>query len=236
MSGHSKWAQIKHKKGAADAKRGVLFTKLGHAITIAARHGGGDPDMNFSLRLAMDRAKTANMPKENIERAIKRGLGTLDGVTLEEVHYEGFLPGKAAIIIECLTDSKNRTFSEIKHLVEQHGGVLSGPGSVMWLFEKKGVIEIQGKKDEEFELQTIDAGAEDLEERADKIFVFTKPENLKKVKEHLEKMNATIETADVEFVAKEKIEVNDEIGEKIQKTFEALDEHDDVSNYYTNLK
>lgn len=183
MSGHSKWAKIKHKKGVADAKRGAIFTKLGNAATIAARQGGGDPEINFSLRLAIDKAKAGNVPKDNIERAIKRGTGELGGVNLEEITYEGFGPNKIPIIIECLTDNKNRTVAEIKHILDKNGGSLSGQGSVMWMFERN-------------------------------------------------------KSAEIKFAPKgeHKIEVDDETRERAQKLFDALDEHQDVVNYYTNLK
>jgi len=237
MSGHSKWSKIKHKKGAADAKRGAIFTKLGNAITIAAKQGGGDPDMNFSLRLAMEKAKQGNMPKDNIERAVKRGTGKGEGASLEEATYEGFGPSKIPIIVQCLTDNKNRTVSEIKGILEKNGGAMAGQGSVMWQFSKMGVLSVSSEQlsGDDLELQLIDAGAEDIEMN-DEVLVYTKPEELQKVKQDIEKMNLEIESADIEFVAKEKKEIDDEQGEKVQKLFNALDENDDVSNYYTNLK
>ncbi len=276
MSGHSKWATTKRRKGAVDQKRGHVFTKLANAITVAVRKGGVDSEMNFSLRLAIDRAKAANMPKENIERAIKRGSGDLAGEHLEEVAYEGFGPGKVALIIECLTPNKNRTVSEIKHILEKHGGALAGPGAVMWMFEKRGVINVaptfrsdsknvaptfrsdsknvaptfrsdqSGLKTgvttnlDDLELKLIDAGADDIiEEGEEEIDVYTKPENLQKVKENLEKeapnWGIKIESAGQELVAKEKIKVTDEINEKLEKLFEELEEHQEVSEYYTNL-
>lgn len=239
MSGHSKWSKIKHKKGAADAKKGVIFTKLGNAITIAAKQGGDDPETNFSLRLAMDKAKQANMPKDNIERAIKRGMGELGGGQLEEVVYEGFLSGgsdKIPIIIQGLTDNKNRAVSEIKNILEKSGGSLAGQGSVMWQFEKRGVINFgEIKLDNELELKLIDAGAQDIEENNEEIIIYTKAEDLQKVKENLDKQNIEVKSAELQFVAKEKIDISDEVGEKIQKLFEQLDENDDVTNYYTNI-
>lgn len=245
MSGHSKWSKIKHKKGVADAKRGAVFTKLGNAITVAAKKGGSDPDMNFSLRLAIEKAKQGNMPKENIERAIKRGTGKGNGASLEEIIYEGFGPNKIPIIIQCLTDNKNRTVSEIKHILERYGGSLAGPGSVMWQFQRLGALTINSKQPtinniEELELQLIDAGAEDVEVDEEEIIVYTKPEDLQKVKENIEKLSRKlgikIDSADIEFVPKNKKDISDKEGEKAQKLFDALDEHDDVSNYYTNLK
>lgn len=247
MSGHSKWHKIQHKKGANDAKRGAIFTKLGNAVTVAAKMGGGDPDMNFSLRLAIDRAKAANMPKDNIERAIKRGTGEGGGATLETVTYEGFLPAgrhggpnQIPIIIEALTDNKNRTVSEVKHILEKNGGSMAGPGSVMWMFQRLGALTINNQQPtknnlEELELELIDAGAEDVQVEDEEILIYTKPEELQKVKENIEKLGIQIESASIEYVAKEKVDISDEQGEKIQKLFDALDENDDVGDYYTNL-
>ncbi len=247
MSGHSKWHSIKHKKGIADQKRGTLFTKLGNAITVAARQGGGNPETNFSLRLAIEKAKQNNMPKENIERAIKRGEGNSEGTGLEEVIYEGFGPDKVSIIIQCLTDNRNRTAAEIKHLLEGNGGSLAGPGSVMWQFEKKGrltasVNEMADKflvnNNEELELKLIDLGIEDVEFVGDEIIIFTKLEEFQKIKSDLEKMGVKIKSADIEFVPKkgDKKEIDENSKEKIKKLFNELDNNDDVSNYYTNLK
>ncbi len=241
MSGHSKWAQIKHKKGVADQKRGMLFTKLGNAITVAARQGGGDPDLNFTLRLAIEKARAANMPKENIERAIKRGTGELAGESLEEVTYEGFGPDKVAFIIKCLTDNKNRTVNEIKYILEKNGGSLAGPGSVMWMFKNLAVLTINkeqpliNKNIDELELELIDLGVEDVKNNNQEIVVYTKPEDLKKVKEDLENKGVKIESAEIKFVPREKIETSNEVREKLKKLFEELDGHQDVSSYYTNL-
>lgn len=241
MSGHSKWHSIRHKKGAADAKRGAIFTKLGNAITLAAKQGGGDPEMNFSLRLAIEKGKQANMPKDNIDRAVKRGTGELEGGTLDEVVYEGFGPDKIPVIIEALTDNKNRTVTEVKNILNKCGGAIAGPGSVMWQFEKKGIITINKNQPtvnntEELELMLIDAGADDLEIGDEEICIYTKPEELQKVKESLDEQKIETISAELEYVAKDKKEVNDNTGEKIQKLFEQLDENDDVTNYYTNLK
>jgi len=241
MSGHSKWHKIQHKKGATDAKRGAIFTKLGNAITVAAKQGGGDPEMNFSLRLAIEKAKQTNMPKDNIERAIKRGTGELEGGIFEEVVYEGFGPNKIPIIIEALTDNKNRTITEIKNIFNKAGGAIAGPGSVMWQFAKKGVITINKQQPtinnlEELELLLIDAGADDIEIGDENILVYTKPEELQLVKENLDEYKIETESAELQFVAKEKKEISDEVGEKIQRLFEQLDENDDVTNYFTNVK
>jgi YebC/PmpR family DNA-binding regulatory protein len=248
MSGHSKWSKIRHKKGAADAKRGAIFTKLGNAITVAAKTGGGDPDMNFSLRLAIDKAKGSNMPKENIERAIKRGTGEGGGGPLDEVLYEGFLPAgrqvcpgqsldgqKISILIECLTDNKNRTVAEIKTILEKNGGSLAGPGAVSWAFEKKGVIVINKKLDDQLELQLIEAGAEDIDSDENEIIIYTKADELQKVQDNIKNAGIEIDSAELSYIAKDKLEISDEVGEKIEKVFDLLDENEDVVKNYTNI-
>ena len=235
MSGHSKWAQIHRQKGAADTKRGALFTKLGNAITIAAKLGGGDPEANFKLRLAMDQARAANMPKDNIERAIKRGTGESEGGKIEEITYEGFGPAGTAFIIEVLTDNRNRTSSALKHILSKYGGALGGPNSVSWVFEQKGIIRIK-KIDEGLELELIDAGVQDIIREEDNVAIYTTPNNLKKIKDFLEQKGIKIEYAEVEQIAKDKKKVSAEEAEKIQKLFDELDEDEDVNNYYTNAK
>ena len=240
MSGHSKWSTIKRAKGAADAKRAAIFTKLARAITVAAKEKGGDPTTNFSLRLAMEKAKAANMPKDNIDRAIKRGTGELQGEAIEELIYEGFGPGNAALIIKCLTDNKNRTAQTIKHLLTKHGGSLGGPNSVMWQFEQKGVIRIateklSGKNLDELELKIIDLGAQDIERLPDSWIIYTKIEDLQKVNKGIEDLGLEVEYADLEYVPKEKIDLEPVLKEKNHKLFEALDEDEDVDDYYTNL-
>ena len=236
MSGHSKWHQIHRQKGATDAKRGALFTKLGNNITVAAKIGGGDPDANFRLRLAIDQAKSSNMPKENIERAIKRGTGELnDGKKIETVNYEGYGPEATAFIIEVLTDNRNRTSASIKHLLSKFGGSLAGPGSVAWMFEQKGVIRTDDIT-EELELTLIDAGVRDIIRDEDGTTVYTKPGDLKKIKDLLEQFKITIEYAETEQIAKDKKIVSEEQKEKLQKLFDELDENEDVSNYYTNAE
>lgn len=247
MSGHSKWATTKHKKNTIDQKRGILFTKLANNITVAAR-SGGDINTNFNLRLAVERAKQASVPKENIDRAIQRGTGAGEGVHLEEVTYEGLLSlpsptgsTQVAIILECLTDNTNRTVNELKHLFSDHAGSLAGPGAVVWMFEKKAVIainkqEILNNDLETLELHLIDLGASDLESKEDEILIYSPVENLKRLKEALEKENIKIESAALEYVAKEKIDLLDEQGVKVQNFFTILDENQDIINYYTNLK
>ncbi|OGY41252.1 MAG: transcriptional regulator [Candidatus Buchananbacteria bacterium RBG_13_39_9] len=240
MSGHSKWATTKRAKGASDAKRAILFTKLAKSITVAARDKGGDPTTNFSLRLAMDKAKAANMPKENIERSIKRGTGELEGAAIEEMAYEGFGPAGVAVIVKCLTDNKNRASQELKHLFSKYGGSLAGPGAVAWQFEHKGVIrlnneQLAGKTWEDLELQLIDLGAQDIKKEEDGIIIFCAISDLQKVKKGLEDLGFNLDDAGMEYVAKEKIKVDDETSQKIAEFLESLDENEDVDDYYTNL-
>ncbi len=240
MSGHSKWATTKRAKGATDAKRAILFTKLAKLITVSAKERGGDPVTNFSLRLAMDKAKAANMPRENIDRAIKRGTGELEGATIEEMVYEGFGPGGVAVIVKCLTDNKNRSSSELKHLFSKYGGSLGGPGAVAWQFENKGVIRLSNeqlskKNWDELELQLIDLGAQDIKKSEEGVTVSCGIPDLQKVKKGLEDLGFNLEDAAMEYVAKEQVKVNDETGQKLSNFFEALDENEDVDDYWTNL-
>lgn len=242
MSRHSKWSKIKHQKGAEDAKRGVLFSRLAKNITLATREGGsGDPKMNFKLRLAIEQAKAVNLPKENIERAIQKGLGIGGEGQIERVQYEGFLPGGGAVIIESLTDNKNRTSSVVKHLLSRYGGNLGSPNSVAWMFDKKGVVRIANYKNiiknlEEFELKAIDLGAEDIFPEEEDLVIYTKPENLQTIKDGLEKEKIIPDYTEVELVAKEKVIVNDQtVREKIENLLNELDDNEEINNYYTNL-
>lgn len=232
MSGHSRWAQIHRQKGATDAKKGAVFTKLGNALTIAAREGGSNPEANFKLRLSIDQARAANMPKENIERAIKRGTGELSGGQLETVTYEGFGPEGVAIVIEALTANRNRTSSEIKHILTKYGGTLGSPNSVMWLFARMGVIRL-AKITDELELELIDKGAKDIKEEDDGITIFCEPKNLQALKKFLEDKKIVVEYAAVDLIAKEKKAVAEE---KLKDFFAALDENMDVKDYYTNAE
>jgi YebC/PmpR family DNA-binding regulatory protein len=241
MSGHSKWATTKRAKFATDAKRASLFTKLARVITVAAREKGSDPDTNFSLRLAIEKARAANMPKENIERSIKRGLGEIKGAIIEELTYEGFGPGGTALIIKCLSDNKNRTAADIKHLLSRFGGSLGSPNSVLWQFEQKGVIRLEkeklaGKNLDELELQLIDLGAQDIAKADDSWIIYTRPEDLQKVSNNLKTLGLENDFAEIEYVPKEKISLTTELMQKNQALFEALDEAEDVDDYYTNLK
>jgi len=239
MSGHSKWATTKRQKATVDAKRGAIFTKLGNLIAMAAREKGGDPNANFSLRMAVGKAKQANMPKENIERAIKRGTGELAGKAIEELIYEGFGPAKSQFIIRCLTDNKNRSASNIRHIFTEYGGSL---GSVLWNFSQKGVIRIvkdeldKANLDKEiFELELIDAGAEDFLSEEEGLIIYTKIENLQAVRQFLENNNLAVESAGIEYVAKENLTVSEEEKDKIEKFIEALEHNEDAADYYTNI-
>ncbi|MEI6596686.1 MAG: YebC/PmpR family DNA-binding transcriptional regulator [bacterium] len=237
MSGHSKWATTKRAKAVVDAKKGAMFTKIAKLITIAARKGG-DPTSNFTLRIAIDKAKTINMPKDNIERAIKRGTGESGDVQIEELIYEGIGPAKTQFIVKCLTDNKNRTAAEIRHLFSKHGGAL---GTVMWNFSPRGIImieqeEINNKKltDENFELELIDAGAEDIKREDEGMTIYTAPIDFQKTKQFLESKNIKTESAEVEYAAKEPLNLNDEKKIQVEKFIEELDNDEDVSDYYTN--
>ncbi len=237
MSGHSKWAQIKRKKGAADVKKGAMFTRLGREIAIAAREGGGDPDSNFALRLAVDKARSNNMPKENIERAIKRGTGELnEGGALEDVMYEGYGPGGAALLVQLLTDNRNRAASEIRHLFTRGGGNLAAANAVAWMFEKRGVITIENvKKAEELELQLIDAGADDLKVDGSLVEAYCTPENLKAFRDELQKRKIAFGSAELAWIAKSPAQVSDDQAVSTLKLMESLEEHDDVQKVYTNI-
>ena len=238
MSGHSHFKTVKATKDANDAKKGKIFSKLGRLITIAVKEKGGDPIINSKLRLAIDQAKKFNMPKENIERSIKKGTGELAGEKLEEIFFEGFGPGGIAIIIEGITDNKNRTLGEIKGILNQNNGKLAGEGAVRWLFDKKGSITIncEAKIKDELELLAIEIGAEDVFWCDDMLTLYTKPEDLEKIKKELEEKQIKIESASLEWVAKEEIEVSDKEKEASQRLFEALDESDDVNDIFSNLK
>jgi len=238
MSGHSKWAQIKRQKAITDNKRGALFTKLGNTIAVAVKQGGKDPESNFKLRMAIEKAKTANMPNDNIERSIKRGAGELEGITIEEVIYEGFGPGGIALILETTTDNKNRTTAELRRLFTKYQGNLGGGGSVLWMFDKKGVIRILKNninKKEDLELKLIDAGAEDIIEEEEGFTILCQMENLPKLKSLIERENISLESADIELVPQNKMKIgNGATKKKINQLFEELEIHDDINNYFTN--
>ncbi|HDD35480.1 MAG TPA: YebC/PmpR family DNA-binding transcriptional regulator [Candidatus Desulfofervidus auxilii] len=238
MAGHSKWAQIKRKKAAMDAKRGKIFTKLIREIMTAARIGGGDPNKNPRLRAAIEAAKTENMPKENIERAIKKGTGELEGINYEEVIYEGYGPGGIAVMISALTDNKNRTVSEIRYLFSKFGGNLGETGCVSWMFEKKGVIAFDKDKIDEEKLMevAIEAGAEDVRNEEDEYEVITAPEDFEKVRKAFEDVHLKYERAEVTLVCQNTIKITDrQQAERILRFMEALEEHDDVQKVHTNF-
>jgi len=239
MSGHSKWATTKHRKAAVDAKRGKIFTKISKELTVAARLGGGDPAANPRLRLAMEKARSVNMPADNVKRAIQKGTGELPGVAYEEVSYEGYGPAGVALLIEALTDNRNRTVAEIRHILGKHGGNLGENGCVAWIFETKGYILVDRKKTDEDTLMgaALDAGAEDLRtEDAENFEVLTDPADFEAVKEALGK--AGIEPVSAEVTKLPKTEVRIE-GEKeasqMIRLMEALEEHDDIQNVYANF-
>ncbi|MEW6701395.1 MAG: YebC/PmpR family DNA-binding transcriptional regulator [Bacteroidota bacterium] len=236
MSGHSKWATIRRKKGALDAKRGRIFTRLIREITIAARQGGGDPDGNPRLRLAIDNAKAANMPAENIERAIKKATGELEGAQYYEVIYEGYGPGGVAILVEAATDNKNRTVAEIRHIFSKASGNMGESGSVAWMFERKGVITIKRKEKNEDDMMEIiiDAGADDLTTEEDFFEVTTSLENFESVRKILTEKKLTIENASLRWIAKNQIPVKGEDAEKLMKLIESIEESDDVQNVFSN--
>ena len=238
MSGHSKWATTHRQKELVDAKRGAVFTKLGNIITIAARKGG-DPNANPSLRSAIDRARDASMPKDNIERAIKKGTGELGGAVVEELFYEGILPPGIQVVVKCLTDNKNRSGSTVRHLFTKNGGAF---GAVLWNFSQLGVIRISSEQikaqklsNEELELELIDLNIVDFLKEDEGITVYTEMKDLLGTKEFLEKKGLKIESAEIEYVAKEKLEAPSEDKEKLERFMEALDDNEDVSDYYTNL-
>jgi YebC/PmpR family DNA-binding regulatory protein len=236
MSGHSKWATIRRKKGALDAKRGKLFTKLIKELTIAAREGGGDPAGNPRLRLAVDNAKAANMPADNIERAIKKATGELEGTTISELTYEGYGPGGIAILVEVATDNKNRTVAEVRHIFSKQGGNMGESGSVAWMFEKKGIITLlkQGKSEDDILEIVLNAGAEDLRTEDEYFEIQSEVESFEPVRRALIDKKLNIENASLQWIAKNTINISGENAEKMMKLIEGLEDCDDVQNVYSN--
>jgi YebC/PmpR family DNA-binding regulatory protein len=236
MSGHSKWSTIKRKKGVADAKRGKMFTKLIKEITISAREGGGDPGANPRLRLAIDNAKAANMPADNIDRAIKKATGELEGVTYHELMYEGYGPGGVAMLIEVATDNKNRSVAEVRHLFSKYNGSMGENGSVAWMFDRKGIITlpIQNKTEDEIMDIVLEAGAEDLQTEEDYFEVQTDLESFEPVRKALVAADMQIENASLQWIAKNTINVSGDDAEKVMKIIEAMDDSEDVQNVYSN--
>jgi len=237
MSGHSKWSTIKRKKAAVDAKRGKIFTRLGREIETAARQGGGDLDANFSLRLAVDRAKAANMPKDNIERAIKRGTGEIAAEALDDVIYEAYASGGVAILVEVMTDNRNRTVAEIKHVLSKAGGSMAEPGSVAWQFEQKGYLTVDATAhdyDEVF-LVAADAGADDVVRGDDLIEVFTPREQLQAVQESLKADGIAVDEARLDWIPKTPMDIEADAALKVMNVVEQLEDLDDTQTVYSNL-
>jgi YebC/PmpR family DNA-binding regulatory protein len=237
MSGHSKWSSIKHRKGAADARRGKLFTKLARAITVAAREGGGDPEGNPALATAVQKARDQSMPKDNIQRAIDRGTGAgADAEAIERVVIEGYGPGGAAILVEALTDNRNRTSAEVRHAFTKHRGSLGEPGSVAWIFEKRGVILVDGERYGEDDLiAAIDAGAEDVVEDGGLLRVISDPADLRVVREALENAGVEIESADVTMEPRTSVEIGEADASSLLRLLDALEEQDDVDAVHANF-
>lgn len=238
MSGHSKWSTIKRKKAATDAKRGQLFTRMAREIAVAAREGGGDADINFRLRLAIDKAKQANMPKDNIERAIKRGTGELKGEDLEEVMYEGYAPNGIALLLPTLTDNRNRAVADIRRVLTKHGGKMAESGAVTYLFDQQGFIIAEGGEDmdaEELALLAIDEGAVDVNIEDNTVEIHTKIKDFQKVKEALEDRKISLTTAELTMTPKAMTELTVEDTFKVMRIIETLEDLDDVQQVYSNL-
>ncbi|KAF0215833.1 MAG: hypothetical protein FD174_3974 [Geobacteraceae bacterium] len=236
MSGHNKWSTIKHKKGAADAKRGKIFTKLIKEMTVAAKLGGGDPEGNPRLRTAIDKAKAENMPKDNIERAIKKGAGGLEGVIYEEINYEGYGPGGAAVLVEVMTDNRNRSVSDIRSIFTKCNGNMGETGCVSWMFDKKGLIVFSGQTDFEklFEA-ALEAGAEDVTDEEEQIEVLTDPANFIEVREALEKGGFKYESAEITMIPQTMVKLEGKQAESMLKLMDRLEDNDDVQNVYANF-
>ncbi|MEX1022310.1 MAG: YebC/PmpR family DNA-binding transcriptional regulator [Dehalococcoidia bacterium] len=237
MSGHSKWSSIKHKKAATDAKKGQLFTKLARDITMAAKAGDPDPDVNAALRLAVQKAKQANMPADNIDRAIKKGAGASDADNLEEVTYEGYGPGGTAVIVQAVTDNRNRTVAEVRHAFSRGGGTMADSGAVAWQFDSRGVITVaaNGHDPDDLQLQAIEAGALDVDASAEEsIEVVTEAADLHRVREALELAGLTVESAELAPLPKTRIQLDEKDAVAAFRLFERLDELDDVSRVYSN--
>jgi len=237
MSGHSKWASIKHKKVALDARRGKVFSKIAKEIIIAARDGGPNPDMNSRLRTAIQTAKAANMPAANIEKAIKRGSGELEGITYEEISYDAYGPGGAAILIQIVTDNKNRTASELRRIFSKKGGNIAGVGAVSWIFAKKGFIRVDRAKAEEEQLFLLatDAGAEDFTTETDAYEITCSPDDLESVKKQLQDNGVEWDMASITYIPKNTVKVEGKDAQHLLALIEELEEHDDVQNVYSNF-
>ena len=237
MSGHSKWHSIKHQKGAADAARGKLFARLARQIEVAARNGGGDPDANPTLRTMIQKGRDGSMPKDNIERAIKRGTGELEGVRYEQVVYEGYAPNGVAVLIDCLTDNRNRTGAEVKNAFTRHGGSMAEPGAVSWQFERKGVLilEKSAASEDDLMLAALDAGAEDLTDQGDTWQVTTAPGDLQAVREAVEAAGIPITSFDLTMLPNQTVPLDAAAAKTVLRVIDALEEHDDVQSVYANF-
>ena len=238
MSGHNKWANIKHRKMAQDAKKSKIFTKIIRELMVAAREGGTDPNTNNALRAAIERAKAANMPKDTMEKAIKKGAGELEGQSFVEALYEGYAPGGVAMLIRALTDNKNRTAQEIRHLLSKHGGNMAESGSVAWMFERKGVITVPRSEIsdmDEFQLLAIDAGAEDIQDEEDPVRIITAPEEASNVKNALEE-NGYTASYELPYIPKNTVSVSGNDAEKLLKLLNVLEDNDDVQEVYANFE
>jgi YebC/PmpR family DNA-binding regulatory protein len=238
MSGHSKWSTIKRKKAKVDAQRGKLFTRLSREIIVAARLGGGDPDANPRLKAAIQRAKEANIPNENIQRAIQKGTGELGAANYEELIYEGYGPGGVAVMMEIMTDNRNRTAGEIRHLFSRHGGNLGEAGCVSWMFSKKGVIVVEkdGLDEDELMLTALEAGAEDMKTEEDEFEIITAPEDFEKVRQVLVEKGIPIAEAQVTMVPQSTVKLAGQEAEQMMRLMEALEDHDDVQEVYANFE
>lgn len=236
MSGHSKWSTIKHKKGAADAKRGKIFSKLIKEITVAARMGGGDPEANSRLRHALINARTQNMPKDTYERAVKKGAGGLDGVNYEEIVYEGYGPGGVAVLVECMTDNRNRTIAEVRHAFGKAGGNVGTSGCVAWMFDKKGLITVNKKDATEETLMEValEAGAEDIKDEDDSFDIIMNPSDFDAVKEAIDAANIKFEAAEITMIPQTLTELKGAEAEQMIKFMDVLDDLDDVQKFYSN--
>ncbi|MEA1966657.1 MAG: YebC/PmpR family DNA-binding transcriptional regulator [Thermodesulfobacteriota bacterium] len=236
MSGHNKWSSIKHKKGAADAKRGKIFTKLIKEITIAARMGGGDPESNPRLRSAIASAKAQNMPKDNLERGIKKGTGELEGVDYEEMSYEGYGPGGVAVLVECLTDNKNRTVADVRYIFSKAGGNIGTDGCVSWMFDKKGLISVsKDETDEETLMElALEAGAEDVTDEGDCFDIITDPGDFEAVKEVIDNASIKYDIAEVTMIPQTQTKLEGKEAEQMCRFMEALDDCDDIQHFYSN--
>lgn len=238
MSGHSKWANIKHKKGKTDALKAKITTKISREITVAARMGGGDPVGNMRLKLALQKARENNIPKDNIQRAIAKGVGTTDMDSYEEITYEGYGPGGAALTVECLTDNRNRTAADVRHAFSKNGGNMGETGCVAWMFQRKGVfvIDAEGHDEEELTLLALEAGAEDLKTEEDSFVIYTAPEDYDAVEGALAEANIETEVSKITMVPDSNVSLEGEAAEKMQRLLDALDELDDVQDVYHNAE